>query len=60
MLDTGLKVRTLTLPDIFIDQDTPERMYDIAGLNGDNIYDAVKEVIGRREKKIIDLNPKRA
>ena len=60
VLDAGLKVRTLTLPDIFIDQDTPERMYDIAGLNGDNIYDAVKEVIGRSEKTIIDLNPKRA
>ena len=60
VLDAGLKVRTLTLPDIFIDQDSPERMYDIAGLNGDNIYDAVKEVIGRSEKTIIDLNPKRA
>ena len=60
MLDAGLKVRTLTLPDIFIDQDAPERMYDTAGLNGDNIYDTVKDVIGRSEKTIIDLNPKRA
>jgi 1-deoxy-D-xylulose-5-phosphate synthase len=50
----------LTLPDIFIDQDAPERMYDTAGLNGDNIYDTVKDVIGRSEKTIIDLNPKRA
>lgn len=60
VLDAGLKVRTLTLPDIFIDQDAPERMYDTAGLNGDNIYDTVKDVIGRSEKTIIDLNPKRA
>ncbi|EJW21434.1 hypothetical protein IMCC14465_12300 [alpha proteobacterium IMCC14465] len=60
VLDAGLKVRTLTLPDIFIDQDSPERMYDAAGLNSDNIYDAVKDVIGRGEKTIIDLNPKRA
>ena len=60
VLDAGLKVRTLTLPDIFIDQDSPERMYDTAGLNSDNIYDTVKDVIGRSEKTIIDLNPKRA
>ena len=34
LLDRGLKVRTLVLPDIFIDQDKPERMYEIAGLYG--------------------------
>ena len=31
LLDRGLKVRTMVLPDIFIDQDKPERMYEIAG-----------------------------
>lgn len=60
LLDDGLKVRTLTLPDVFIDHDTPMRMYDRAGLNGDGIYDAVKAVIGRSEKTVVDLNPKRA
>lgn len=34
LLDSGnLKLRTLTLPDIFQDQDTPEKQYEQAGLN---------------------------
>ena len=27
LLDKGLKIRPMTLPDVFQDQDTPERMY---------------------------------
>ena len=34
----------MILPDIFIDQDTPERMYDVAGLNGKHIVQKVLEV----------------
>ncbi len=37
----GLKIRTLRLPDRFIDQDTPERQYDEAGLNAAHIVDTV-------------------
>ncbi len=37
MLDRGLKIRTLTLPDIFQDQDKPELMYAAAGLDADGI-----------------------
>ena len=33
VFDTGLKFRSMILPDIFIDQDTPEKMYEIAGLD---------------------------
>ena len=33
VFDTGLKFRSMILPDIFIDQDTPEKMYRIAGLD---------------------------
>ncbi len=36
-LDRGLKVRTLTLPDIFQDQDKPDIMYAQAGLDADAI-----------------------
>ena len=36
-LDRGLKVRTLTLPDIFQDQDKPEIMYAQASLDADAI-----------------------
>jgi len=39
-LDRGLKVRTLTLPDIFQDQDKPEAMYAAAGLDADGIVRA--------------------
>ena len=46
-LDTGLKVRTMTLPDIFIDQDTPFAMYDQAGLNAKHIAARAIEALGR-------------
>ena len=32
-LDRGLKVRAMTLPDMFQDQDKPERLYAAAGLD---------------------------
>ncbi|MEP5937767.1 MAG: 1-deoxy-D-xylulose-5-phosphate synthase [Erythrobacter sp.] len=41
LTDTGLKVRTLRLPDSFIDQDAPEKQYDAAGLNAPQIVDTV-------------------
>ena len=44
IFDKGLKFRSMILPDIFIDQDTPERMYDVAGLNGKHIVQKVLEV----------------
>jgi 1-deoxy-D-xylulose-5-phosphate synthase len=37
LLDAGLKIRTLHLPDHFIDQDKPERMYEQAGLDASGI-----------------------
>lgn len=37
LLDRGLKVRTMTLPDIFQDQDDPHAQYDEAGLNAKHI-----------------------
>jgi 1-deoxy-D-xylulose-5-phosphate synthase len=46
-LDSGLKIRTLTLPDIFIDQDTPEKMYAQAGLDSKAIVETVFQVLGR-------------
>jgi 1-deoxy-D-xylulose-5-phosphate synthase len=45
-LDTGLKVRTLHLPDIFQDQDNPVAMYTAAGLNADQIAAAALTAIG--------------
>lgn len=44
IFDKGLKFRSMILPDVFIDQDTPERMYDLAGLNAKHIAQKVLEV----------------
>ncbi|MGF1455285.1 MAG: 1-deoxy-D-xylulose-5-phosphate synthase [Alphaproteobacteria bacterium] len=45
LLDRGLKVRTMTLPDIFIDQDKPHAMYDMAGLNAPQIVETVLKTL---------------
>jgi 1-deoxy-D-xylulose-5-phosphate synthase len=44
-LDQGLKVRSMVLPDIFIDHDKPERMYAKAGLDAAAITAKVFEVL---------------
>ena len=46
-LDRGLKIRTMTLPDTFIDQDTPANMYKQAGLDADSIVETVFKVLGQ-------------
>jgi len=46
VLDRGLRVRTLTLPDIFQDQDKPEAMYAQAGLDADGIVRAALSALG--------------
>ncbi|MEQ9225644.1 MAG: 1-deoxy-D-xylulose-5-phosphate synthase [Parvibaculum sp.] len=53
-LDHGLKVRPMALPDIFIDHDKPEKMYDIAGLNAAQIVETALSVLGL-ERQIADL-----
>ena len=45
VFDTGLKFRSMFLPDIFIDQDTPEKMYETAGLDSLSIVDKVEETL---------------
>jgi 1-deoxy-D-xylulose-5-phosphate synthase len=47
LLDRGLKVRTMVLPDTFIAQDKPERMYELAGLSADGIVATVLGALGR-------------
>jgi 1-deoxy-D-xylulose-5-phosphate synthase len=46
VLDRGLKVRTLTLPDIFQDHDKPEAMYAAAGLDADGIVRTALAALG--------------
>ncbi len=45
-LDRGLKVRTLTLPDLFQDQDKPEAMYQAAGLDAEGIARGALAALG--------------
>ena len=52
-LDSGLKVRTMTLPDKFLDQDKPERMYAAAGLDAKGIVSKALAALGEIEVKAI-------
>ncbi|QWC56717.1 1-deoxy-D-xylulose-5-phosphate synthase [Erythrobacter sp. 3-20A1M] len=45
LLDAGLKIRTMRLPDIFQDQDAPEKQYDEAGLNAPDIVETVLKAL---------------
>ncbi len=49
-LDSGLKIRTMTLPDIFQDQDSPYEMYETAGLNAKHITAKVLDALGRESE----------
>jgi 1-deoxy-D-xylulose-5-phosphate synthase len=51
MLDRGMKLRTMVLPDVFIDQDSPAAMYAKAGLDAKGIVAKVFEAIGREVRK---------
>jgi 1-deoxy-D-xylulose-5-phosphate synthase len=51
-LDRGLKIRSMILPDIFIDQDSPNAMYARAGLDAKGIVKKVFEALGRDTAKI--------
>ena len=46
LLDRGLRVRPLVMPDAFIDQGKPEVMYEAAGLNASGIIRAVFAALG--------------
>ncbi|MBB5719665.1 1-deoxy-D-xylulose-5-phosphate synthase [Stakelama sediminis] len=45
LIDAGLKLRTMRLPDRFQDQDKPDRQYDEAGLNAPDIVDTVLKAL---------------
>jgi 1-deoxy-D-xylulose-5-phosphate synthase len=47
MLDAGLRVRPMALPDRFIDHDSPEKQYAEAGLNADGIVKTALLALGR-------------
>ncbi len=49
VFDKGLKFRSMTLPDKFIEQDDPKKMYDKAGLNGSQISKKIADILFQKE-----------
>ena len=49
IFDKGLKFRSMTLPDIFIEQDNPKKMYDVAGLNASQISKKIHDILFVKE-----------
>ena len=45
IFDKGLKFRSMTLPDIFIEQNNPKKMYDVAGLNSTQISKKILDIL---------------
>ena len=43
--DRGLKFRTMMLPDKFLDQDTPDKMYKTAGLDSNSIVEKIENIL---------------
>ncbi len=50
--DKGLKLRPMTLPDRFLDQDTPEKMYEAAHLDASSIVAMALAALGREKEAI--------
>jgi 1-deoxy-D-xylulose-5-phosphate synthase len=55
VFDRGFRFRSMVLPDIFIDQASPEDMYATAGLNAEDIVTKVLDVLG-----VTDIASRRA
>ena len=45
VFDKGLKFRSMILPDLFLDQDSPEAMYKKAGLDSASIVNKIEDVL---------------
>jgi 1-deoxy-D-xylulose-5-phosphate synthase len=54
-LENGLKVRTMTLPDVFQEHDKPERMYAAAGLDAKGIVAQALAALGKIDKTASSL-----
>jgi len=49
LLESGVKFRPMTLPDIFIDHDAPQKQYEVAGLNARHIVSQALAALGVSE-----------
>ena len=49
LMDRGLKIRPMCLPDVFIDHEAPRKQYDQAGLNAPQIVATALAALGKPE-----------
>ena len=54
VFDKGFKFRSMVLPDVFIDQSSPEDMYQQAGLNASDIEGLVLSLLGLESLKWVN------
>ncbi|MGZ8998528.1 MAG: 1-deoxy-D-xylulose-5-phosphate synthase, partial [Allosphingosinicella sp.] len=54
LIDGGLKLRTMRLPDIFQDQDKPEKQYTDAGLDSEAIVDTVLKALRHNSAGVVE------
>ena len=47
-LDSKLKFRSMMFPDKFIDHDKPEKMYKLAGLDGNSISEKILDALNSK------------
>jgi len=52
LIDAGLKLRTLRLPDTFQDHDKPERQYADAGLDADGITETILQTLRHNDVRV--------
>jgi 1-deoxy-D-xylulose-5-phosphate synthase len=52
LLDRGLKIRPMCLPDVFIDHEAPRKQYDQAGLNAPQIVATALSALGKAEMQL--------
>lgn len=51
LLDSGIKIRPMTLPDKMINHDNPDKQYEDAGLSAAAIIETVLKALGRADEK---------
>ena len=54
LIDSGLKLRTMRLPDRFQDQDSPAKQYDEAGLNAPQIVDTILKALRMNSVGVVE------
>ncbi len=60
ILEGGVSLRTLTLPDRFIDHASPDVMYRAAGLSRADIVRTAQEALARRSGRVVRMMPRDA